>query len=84
MKRKLKIEEIDNIKKQKVNLEKIISSLRESAISETLAADENHDLLSTKKVAVFIKTLKEKEKILLDLNYIHIKLENQYKNIEWD
>ena len=46
LKRKLKIDSIGNIKKQKLQLQECINSLKEGFESETLAADENQDLSS--------------------------------------
>ena len=75
------MDEIDNIKKQKLSLEKTISALREGIINETLAADKNHDLSSTAKAAAFCKTLREKEKTLSEIDAIQIKLQDEYKEL---
>ena len=44
LKRKLKQEEIQNVKKQKLNVEDAINSLRKSVNRETLAADQEQNL----------------------------------------
>ena len=44
LKRKLKEEEIQNVKKQKLNVEDAINSLRKSVNCETLAADQEQNL----------------------------------------
>ena len=81
LKRKLKMDEIDNVKKQKLILEKAISALREGIITETLAADKSQDLSNTAKAASFCRTLKEKEKTLSEIDTIRTKLEEEYKHL---
>ena len=53
---------MDDVKKQKLILEKAISALREGIITETLAADKSKDLSNTAKATSFCRTLKEKKK----------------------
>ena len=79
LKRKRKFDEIENIKKQKLTLQKTIDSLREGLEKETLGADKNQDLGSILKAASFLHTIKEKEKILTELTYVGSILENEYK-----
>ena len=49
------MDEIDNVKKQKLILEKEISALREGIITETLAGDKSQHLSNTAKAASFCR-----------------------------
>ena len=80
-KRKMKLEEINALKKQKLSLERTIDSLRDGIEKESLAAEKNQDLSCVAKVNSFFKTIKEKEQTLYELNGIHKTLENEYKQI---
>ena len=51
LKRKQKFDEIENIKKQKLTLQKTIDSLWEGFENETLEADKNQDFGSISKAA---------------------------------
>ena len=64
LKRKLKIDSIGNIKKQKFQLQECINSLKEGFMSETLTANENQDLSSVNKAAAFLCSMKEKTKVV--------------------
>ena len=79
LKRKQKFDVIENIKKQKITLQKTIDLLQESFEKETLEADKNQDLVSTSKAASFLRTIKEKEKTLTELTDVELVLENEYK-----
>ena len=81
LKRKRKFDEIENIKKQKMNLLKTIDSLKKGFERETLAADENQDLTCIAKAASLLRSKKEKENSLDVLNRAQKKLEEEYKNI---
>ena len=74
-KRKLKQEEIQNIKKQKLNVEDAINALRESVNFEILAADQEQNLTRVSKVAAFIRMISEKEKTLRELTDAEKQLE---------
>ena len=79
LKRKQKFDVIENIKKQKITLQKTIDLLQESFEKETLEADKIQDLGSTSKAALFLHTIKEKEKTLTELIDVELVLENEYK-----
>ena len=79
LKRKLKIDSIGNIKKQKLQLQECINSLKEGFESETLAADENQDLSCVNKAAAFLRSMKEKQKLLVSLGESLKNLEDDYK-----
>ena len=79
LKRKQKFDVIENIKKQKITLQKTIDLLQESFEKETLEADKNQDFGSTSKAASFLRTIKEKEKTLTELTDVELVLENEYK-----
>ena len=66
IKRKLKLDEIETVKKKKLNIQSSIDALKEGIFTETLAADENQDLTLTAKAASFCRTMKEKQKTLKD------------------
>ena len=72
LKRKQKCDEIENIKKQKLTLQKTIDSLWEGFEKETLEADKNQDFGSTSKAASFLHTMKEKEKTLTELTDVRV------------
>ena len=80
-KRKLKQEEIQNIKKQKLNVEDAINALRESVNCEILAADQEQNLTRVSKVAAFIRMISEKEKTLRELTDAEKQLEKEFKII---
>ena len=61
MKRKLKLDKIETVKRQKLNIQSSIDVLKEGIFTEALAADENQDLTLTAKAASFCRTMKEKE-----------------------
>ena len=66
LKRKLMTDEIENVKRQKMALEKSVETLRKNLVSEAIASDGNQD--HAFKAASFAKTLVEKESMLKDLN----------------
>ena len=66
LKRKIKHEEIQQVKKQKMDLEEAtIKALKDAIVKETLLANGNQDLSSTAKAAAFCRSLKKKRKLLL-------------------
>ena len=79
MKPKLKLDEIETVKRQKLNIQSSIDALEERIFTETLAADENQDLTLTAKAVSFCRTMKEKQKTLKDFEDIISKLEQEYK-----
>lgn len=81
LKRKLKQQEIQNIKKQKLNIEDSIKSLRKSIEEETLAADKEQDLTKVSKAVAFMGMLSKKETALKELLDIEKKLEHEFKCI---
>ena len=62
MNRKLKMEEITKIKRQKMTSQCSIEALKEEIFTETLAADEKKDLSLTAKAASFCRSLKYMKK----------------------
>ena len=80
-KRKLKQEEIQNVKKQKLNVEDAINALRKSVNCETLAADQEQNLTRVSKAAAIIRMISEKEKTLRELTDAEKKLEKEFKSI---
>ena len=79
MKRKLKLDEIETVKRQKLDIQSSIDALKERIFTETHAADENKDLTLTPKAASFCRTMKEKQKTLKDFEDIISKLKQEYK-----
>ena len=79
--RKLKLDEIESVKKQKLNIESCIDSLKEGIINETLAADQNQDLIATARAASFCRTMQEKQTTLKEINSTLEKLEDEYKKL---
>ena len=81
IKQKLKLDEIESVKKQKLNIESCIDNLKEGIINETLAADQNQDLVATARAASFCKTMQEKQTTLKEINSTLEKLEDEYKKL---
>ena len=75
LKGKLKQEEIQNVRKQKINVEDAINALRISVKSETLAADKEQDLIRLSMAAAFVNMISEKEETLKQLSDVEKKLE---------
>ena len=75
LKGKLKQEEIQNVKKQKINVEDAINALRISFKSETLAVDKEQDLIRLSMVAAFVNMISEKEETLKQLSDVEKKLD---------
>ena len=69
--------EIENVKKQKMAVEKSVETLYENLVSEAIASDGNRD--HAMKAASFAKTLVEKESMLKELNMTFEKLEEEFK-----
>ena len=69
--------EIENVKKQKMAVEKSEETLYENLVSEAIASDGNRD--HAVKAASFAKTLVEKESMLKELNMTFEKLEEEFK-----
>ena len=76
MTRKLKMDEITTMKRQKMTIQCSIEALKEGIFTETLAADEKQDLSLTAKAGSFCRSLKDKEKTLKEYNDIILNLEN--------
>ena len=53
MKRKLKLDEIETVKRQKLNIQSSIDALKERIFTETLAADETQNLTLTARATSF-------------------------------
>ena len=81
LKRKLKHDEIQKVKKQKLDLEATIKVLRDAIIKETLLADDNQDLSYTAKAAAFCRSLKQKKESLAVLTTAQEHLEGEYKDL---
>ena len=81
IKRKLQLDEIESVKKQKLNIEGCIDNLKEGIINETLAADQNQDLIATAGAASFCRTMQEKQTTLKEINSTLEKLEDEYKKL---
>ena len=77
MKRKAKWEEIDNLKKRKVDVEKAIVTLKDSLAKEAIASGTCGNKISehATKAATFAKDMVEKEGTLKDLCVYEKKLE---------
>ena len=69
--------EIENVKKQKMAVEKSEETLYENLVSGAIASDGNRD--HAMKAASFAKTLVEKESMLKELNMTFEKLEEEFK-----
>ena len=80
-KRKLKQEEIQNVKKQKQNVEDAINALRKSVNCETLAADQEQNSARVSKAAAIIRVISGKEKTLRELTDAEKKIEKEFKSI---
>ena len=61
LKHKSTEDELQNAKKQKIDLETSIAALRESLVKETLAADKTKDMGNLAKAAAFCRDAKGKE-----------------------
>ena len=81
IKRKLKLDEIESVKKQKLNIESCIDNLKEGIINETLAVDQNQDLIATARAASFCRAMQEKQTTLKEINSTLEKLEDEYKKL---
>lgn len=71
------MDEIQEVKKLKINLEETIKTLRPSLMNEAVVSDTDHS--NAVKATLFAKTLIEKEKTLKDLIMVQGKLEDEYK-----
>ena len=81
LKRKLKQDEIQNVKKQKINVEDAINAFRKSFKSET-AADKEQDLNRLSMATAFVNMISEKEETLKQLSDVEKKKKNQKKNLK--
>ena len=81
IKRKLQLDEIESVKKQKLNIEGCIDNLKEGIINETSAADQNQDLIAPAGAASFCRTMQEKQTTLKEINSTLEKLEDEYKKL---
>ena len=73
--RKLKRDEIEQIKKQNVHLEETIETLRKDIVKEAIASDKKQDLSHA------TKTLVEKEKTYKEIRGIQEKLEDELSRL---
>ena len=69
------------MKKQKLNIQNSIASLRDGLEQETLNADVNKDLSCVARAAAFVRSLKEKENVLKSLKGKEKKLLEDYKKL---
>ena len=74
-------DEIENVKWQKMAVEKSVETLCKNFVSEAIGSDGNRD--HAVKAASFSKTLVEKESKLKDLNMALDKLEEEFKLLKW-
>ena len=81
LKRKMKHDEISDVKKQRVELEATIQSLTDGIIKEALLADDKKDPASTAKAAAFCRALNQKKETLAVLTKAQEKLEAEYKGL---
>ena len=70
-------DEIENVKRQKMAVEKSVETLPKNLVSEATTSDGNQD--HAVKAASFAKTLGENESMLKDLNMALEKLEEDFK-----
>ena len=77
MKRKLNMDEITTMKRQKMTIQCSIEALKEFLLKQLLL----WDLSLTAKAATFCQSLKDKEKTLKEYNDIILNLEKEYKAI---
>ena len=78
LKRKMKNEEIQQIKKTKLDLEDTITSLKNSLVTEALASEGATGKDHATRAASFAKSLVEKEKTKKELDEIQEKLEKEF------
>ena len=78
-KRKLKLEEIANVKKQKLTVQETIESLNKGIEKYLAEAEEKRDFTLLSKANAFRKSVKEKQQTLNDLNNAQKKLEEEVK-----
>ena len=83
LKRKAKREEIDHLKKRKVDVEKSIDTLKTSLTAAAIASGTcgNKVRENAVKAAAFAKEMVEKEATLKELKEFEKKLEEEYKAI---
>ena len=81
LKRKVKTEELENIKRRKTDFQKTIKGLRKSFESETLKADKEQIVNGFNKVAAILKSVLEKEKTLKEIESAHENVENKLKKM---
>ena len=79
LKRKLKCEELENLKRKKKELETTITDMRKGVERETLKADKNQDLAAMSKAAAILRAVKEKEKTLAVLCNAQENVEKELK-----
>lgn len=78
-KRTLKKEEVEGIKKKKLDVTETINTLKKSLYEEAILSAQRNGKEHATKAASFAKSLKEKESLYDDLCGIQEKLENEYK-----
>ena len=71
------MDKIENVKRQKMSIEKSVETLHKNLVSEGIASDGNRD--HAVKAASFAKTLVEQESTLKDHNMALEKLAEEFK-----
>ena len=77
----MKHDEINNVKKQRVEIEATIQSLTDGTIREALLAGDKKDPASTAKAAAFCRALNQKKDTLPVLTKAEEKLEAECKGL---
>ena len=81
LKRKQKLEEIENFKRQKLSLTKTVNELRAAHEEELLKADGQQDMTCLAKAVSFLRTVKEKEAELNKLHQSESSLQQELRHI---
>ena len=78
-KQKLKLEEIANVKKNKLAVQETIESLNKSTEKYLAEAEEKRDFTLLSKANAFRNSVKDKQQTLTDLTNAQKKLEEELK-----
>ena len=81
MKRKSKFDELEKVKKQKLDVQNSIDSLIAIITQETLNAEASQDCSNIVKAASFVRSLQEKQITLKNLEEKQKMLEVEYKQL---
>ena len=81
LKCKAKHEELENIKRRKAGLQTTINALVDSIEQETRSTDKNQDLSAISKAAVWLRSVKEKEKTLKGLEAAQDNIKKRFESI---